>query len=128
MARSLLLTVLLCFLFVLPGQSHAQCPGITTALVPFAEEPLTVGTSVTTLSASAYEPVGTPASLAQVTLKSGNLSYALTQAPNATLSHDVVTSPQTFFLCGLASIQGFKAIRMTTDAVLFITYFRPKTP
>jgi hypothetical protein len=129
MYRILLLWLLL---GSLPGLSMAQCPGIVTTLVPFAEETLTIGATAQPLTASVYQPVGTPASLAVATVKGADISYFLVQTPttgDGGLGHRLTgVPPQSFVICGLDSIKSFKAIRVTTNALLTLTYFRPKSP
>jgi hypothetical protein len=120
----LILTVLL-----LPMVSHAQCPGVTTQQTPFAKETLTISTTVRPLTASVYKPSGTTPSMAIVSVEGGDIRYYVVGTPTATDGHPILGTPaQTFPICGIDSIAGFKAIRQSSDALLFVTYYKNRTP
>jgi len=109
--------------------SQAQCPGVTTQLQPFATEVLTVSTTALGLTPAVYQPVGTVPSMAMMTVEGGDLRYEVIGTPTADLGHPVLgQTPQTFPICGSASIQSWRGIRMTTDAKVTVTYYKPKTP
>jgi len=114
---------------LLPVLSHAQCPGVTVPQTPFAKETLTISTTVRPLTSSVYKPTGTTPSMAVVSVEGGDIRYYVVGTPTATDGHPIPGTPaQTFPICGLDSIAGFKAIRQTSDATLFITYYKNKIP
>jgi hypothetical protein len=123
--------VLLCLLLVLvPVRvAHAQCPGVTGQLTPFATESLVIDGTVKGLTASIYKPPGITPSMATVSVEGGSIRYSEVGAPTSTSGHQVGGSPpQSMTICGLDSIAAFKATRIVSDAHIFVTYYRPKSP
>jgi hypothetical protein len=123
--------LLLCLLLLLVPVSwaQAQCPGVTTQLTGFAREELLIDDTVKSLTASIYKPSGVTPSMATVTVEGGTIRYSVVGAPTSSVGHPVGGTPaQTFPICGADAIAAFKATRITTDATLFITYYRPKSP
>jgi hypothetical protein len=119
------LSLLLLLCLPLPGR--AQCPGVTTQLVPFATEQLTISSAPVPLTASVYKPSGTTANVAMLSVEGGMIRYKVVGAPTSAAGHPVSgTPPQTITICGFDSIAAFKAIRVTTDATVTVTYYRPK--
>lgn len=116
---------LLLALLSLPLVAQAQCPGVTTQLTPFASEHLTVGATVKTFTASVYKPPGITPSMAVVSVEQGTILYQVVGTPTPTVGHPVMP-PATFTICGIDSIAAFKAIRVSTDALLTVTYYRSK--
>jgi hypothetical protein len=114
------LALLSCLL--LPALSAAQCPGVTTQLTPFAMEELVVGASVTPLTPQIYRPTGTTPILAVISVEGGNIRYQLLGTPTSSTGHPMPMG--TLAICGVDSIQAFRAIRESTDAVLTITYYK----
>ena len=98
--------------------------------MPFATEVLTISITPVALTSTIYRPAGPAATMAQVTIEQGDIRYYEVGTPSATDGHYLAaTPPQTFFICGLDSIQAFKAIRAgTTNARATITYYRSKSP
>jgi hypothetical protein len=122
---------LLCLLLlVLPVHvAVAQCPGVTAQLTPFATENLVIDSSVKGLTASVYKPSGITPSMATVSVEGGSIRYTVVGAPTSNSGHQVGGSPsQTLTICGLDSIAAFKATRIVSDATIFVTYYRPKSP
>lgn len=115
--------LLICSLLSVPALAWAQCPGVTSLLIPFATEELTIGDTVQPLTASIYKPSGVTPSLAMVSVEGGTIRYRVVGAPSATSGH---LAAGTFTICGYDNIAAFKAIRITTDALLTITYYRSK--
>jgi hypothetical protein len=123
--------LLLCLLLaLLPVRvAHAQCPGVTAQLTPFATESLVIDGTVKGLTASIYKPAGITPSMATVSVEGGSIRYSLVGAPTSTSGHQVGGSPsQSMTICGVDSIAAFKATRIVSDANLFVTYYRPKSP
>ena len=116
-------------LLVVPALSHAQCPGVTVPQSPFAAETLTISTTATPLTATIYKPTGITPTMAMVSVEGGAIRYQVIGVPTATDGHPLAGSPaQTFTICGLDAITNFRAIRQTTDAILFVSYYKNKTP
>lgn len=123
------LVCLLLLLLVLPVLAHAQCPGVTAQLTPFATENLVIDGSVKGLTASVYKPSGITPSMATVSVEGGSIRYSVVGAPTSTSGHQVGGSPaQTLTICGVDSIAAFRATRIVSDATLFVTYYKPKSP
>lgn len=115
--------ILLVCLLLWTAPAWGQCPGVTTQLTPFATEQLTIGATAQGLTAAVYKPSGITPSLAVVSIDGGAIRYLEIGTPTATAGH-IATG--TFPICGYDSIAAFKAIRIANDAVLRITYYRPK--
>jgi hypothetical protein len=121
--------VVLAVLLLAPLALRAQCSGISAPPMPFAWEVLTIGAVPQALTPAKYQPVGSAANMAMVSIEGGDIRYLVVGIPTSTDGHPVGSSPpQTFFICGLDSIKAFKAIRVTTDAKATISYYKPKSP
>jgi hypothetical protein len=121
--RFLLLLGILCW----PALSAAQCPGVTTQLTPYATETLTIAASPIALTAAVYQPTGTSPALAMLTLEGGDIRYQVVGTPSPTAGHQVPgTPPPTITVCGLSSIQSFRAVAIASPATLTVTYYRPR--
>jgi hypothetical protein len=117
-----LLVVLLRALVPLTGFAQ-DCPGVTTPLTPFAEESLLVTATPVFLTPSQYKN----ATMATVSVRNASASFFLVQTPTPTAGHHL--EPGALYpICGAASIAAFRAVRETVDAILTVTYFRPKGP
>ena len=123
MPRRSLLLLLLCL--SLPRLGAAQCPGLTTQQTSFATEQLTVSDAETPLTSAIYKPSGITPSMATVSVEGGGIRYQVVTAAPATTGQPV-TGGSTFSICGFENIASFKAIRLGTDALLTIIYYRPK--
>ena len=123
-----------CWLLLLPGLlwpalSLAQCPGVETQLAPYAKETLTIGATALGLTPNVYQPPGTAPSLAMLTIEGGDIRYQVVGSPTTAVGHHIPGSPpQHITICGLASIQQFRAIAITANASITATYYRPKSP
>jgi len=84
-----------------------------------------VSTTPIVLTASIYKPAGVIPTMAMVSVDGGAIRYEVVGTPTATTGHPI-SAAQTFPICGLDSIAGFKAIRQTQDAQLFVTYYKSK--
>jgi hypothetical protein len=123
------LVCLALLVLALPLLAHAQCPGVTAQLTPFATENLVIDSSVKGLTASVYKPAGITPSMATVSVEGGSIRYTVVGSPTSTSGHQVGGAPaQTLTICGLDSIAAFKATRIVSDATIFVTYYRPKSP
>jgi hypothetical protein len=125
--RRVLLLALLGWLW--PCLLHAQCVGMPPSPIPFATEILTITQTVTVLTQAVYRPSGAAAAMAVVTLEDGDIRYQVVGTPTPTDGHLVRSggSGTSFSICGLDSIQAFKAIRVaTTDVRATVTYYRAK--
>jgi hypothetical protein len=112
-------------LLLLPALSQAQCPGMTVQQTPFATETLTVSSTAKAFTTAVYKPSGITATMAMVSVEGGAIRYQVVGTPTATAGHPLSgTTGVTFAICGIDSIAGFKAIRQTTDATLFVTYYK----
>jgi hypothetical protein len=113
-------------LLLLPALSQAQCPGMTAQQTPFATETLTVSTTAKAFTAAVYKPTASvTVTMAMVSVEGGAIRYQVVGTPTATAGHPLSgTTGITFAICGVDSIAGFKAIRQTTDATLFVTYYK----
>ena len=117
--------LLVFLLLVVPLAAAAQCSGVTTILVPFATEQVTVTTVATSLTQAIYKPSGVTPILAIVSTQGGTIQYLEVGTPTPTYGHPI-TAPATFAICGIDSIAGFKAIRLDADTTLTVTYYRTK--
>jgi hypothetical protein len=127
MRRGVLAVVVLCWLW--PVLGAAQSCGTSTALVPFASEVLTISGTALSLTKATYQPPGTVATMAVITIEGGDIRYLVTGTPTGTAGHYVPGIPlSTFPICGLESITAFRAIRVSTDAKATITYYKNKAP
>ena len=115
------LWLLLLALLLLPALVQAQCPGITTALVPFQEEVVPVSTAIAMLTANLYKN----ATAASITVRGGAVNFFFILTPTPTSGHRMTTGVL-YPVCGNESIKAFRAVRETTDATLAVTYFKPK--
>jgi hypothetical protein len=117
--------LLLCLCLAWPLAAAAQCPGVTTQLTAFATEQLTVGATVSMLTASVYKPSGITPAMAVVSVNGGAINYLEVGTPSPTTGHPI-SAGSTFPICGFDSIAAFKAIRVGADALLRVTYYKPK--
>jgi len=108
-----------------------SCPEQGHGLDPVAFETLTVGIGAIGLTAATIN--ATAAAAAYLTLEAGNgsIRYTLFGNPSTGIGH-LVDPPSTgntgtgtgTWLCGRATLLGFKAIRSGgTDAILRVTYY-----
>jgi hypothetical protein len=112
-----------------PVAAVGQCPGLTAAQTPFASETLTIGATALSLTKAIYQPTGVTPTMAMVSVEGGDIRHLEVGTPTATSGHPLQGIPSTTFpICGLDSIRGFKAIRVTSDATATITYYKTKTP
>lgn len=110
----------------LPSLSQAQCPGQQTAMVWMADELKTVSSTATGLTAGVYKSGGVTASMAVIQVQQAPVVYRNGANPTASVGGPLPLG-SSFPICGLDSIQVFKAIRQTaTDSVLFVNYYRTK--
>lgn len=107
--------------------ASAQCPGLTTQLMPYAEEVLTISSTPKPFTSSVYKTGNASPAMAVMTLEGGGIRYFLVGTPTATDGHPVPLL-QPVPICGVSSIQAFKAVRQDVDAKLTVTYFKLKTP
>lgn len=121
--RYRVLSIFLLVSFWMSGLSAAQCPGVTTQQTPFAREKLTISDTSVPLTASVYKPAGITPSMAMITIEGGGIRYDVISTPTATDGTPIVAGAS-FPICGIDSIAAFKAIRVTTDAVLWVTYYK----
>jgi len=125
--RRLLLTLILLGLG-LPSPALAQvCPGASTPLRPYAKETLVISSTALPLTNSVYMSAGNSPKVASVTLTGDSISYWDTgDVPTASVGHLVplVGSAVQFLVCGQVAVQNFKAIRVTTDATLAVSYYK----
>jgi len=116
-------------LLLAPLLVHAQCPGLTQQLTPYAKETLTISTTPKGFTASVYKPPGVTPALATFSIAGSNICYALVGTPTTTDCYPLFASPgSTASICGIDSITAFKAITLATDATVIVTYFKPRTP
>jgi hypothetical protein len=123
--------LLLCLLLLLVPVhwAQAQCPGVTVQLTGFAREELLIDATVKSLTASIYKPSGVTPTMATISVEGGSIRYSVVGVPTSASGHPVGGTPaQTLTICGAESIAAFKATRMTSDANLFITYYKTKSP
>jgi hypothetical protein len=124
-----LLLLCLMLLLVPVRLAYAQCPGVTAQLTGFAREELLIDGTVKGLNKSIYKPPGVTPSMATISVEGGSIRYSVVGTPTSTSGHPVGGTPaQTLTICGADSIDAFKATRITSDANLFITYYKPKSP
>ena len=116
---------LCCLCLGLPWLGFAQCPGMTTQQTSFATEQLTVSNAETSLTSAVYKPSGITPSMATVSVEGGGIRYQVVATAPATTGQPV-SGGATFTVCGFDSIAAFKAIRLGTDALLTIIYYKPK--
>jgi hypothetical protein len=116
--------ILVCLFWIIP-LAHAQCPGVTTQQTAFATEQLTITDIETPLTASIYKPSGITPSMAVVAVEGGGIRYQVVAA-TPTSAGQPVLGGSTFSICGVDSIAAFKAVRLSTDALLTIIYYKTK--
>lgn len=99
------------------------CPGKETSYSPLDNDTVTVSST----------PVGL--TLAKVQQSAGNAAYALVSVETAPIAVVFVGTPSTsvgnqfiagssFYVCGLANIKAFRAIRVSSDATLKVALFK----
>jgi hypothetical protein len=118
----------LCFLlclFFCPTLAWSQCPAMTTQQTAFAQEQLTISDVAKPLTPAVYKPSGVTPSMAVVSVEGGTIRYLEIGTPTPLVGHPV-GGGTTFQICGFDSIAAFKAIRIVSDALLSITYYKPK--
>jgi hypothetical protein len=130
MRRGMLVLVCLTGLVGLPGWSVAQtCPLSTppyAAYDPYDYEPVTVSSTAIGLTAAKILPTATPPSMALVTVEANTISFTMTATtPTAAVGHQAIAG-QTITLCGRPAMAAFRAIRVTADATLKVTYFKAR--
>jgi hypothetical protein len=112
-------------LLLLPWLVHAQCPGLTTVLVPFAKEKLTVSTVPKSLTQAIYQQSTGVAALATIQVQDAPVLVTDVGVPTLT-EGTVLQTLQSVPVCGIDAIRAFRAIRQSTDAVLIVRYYRAK--
>jgi hypothetical protein len=100
---------------------------MTTQQTPFATEQLLVDATVKSLTASIYKPSGVTPSMATISVEGAPIRYSVIGTPTPSSGHPA-GSAQTLGICGLDSIAAFKAISVSGDATLTITYYKSKGP
>ena len=110
-------------MLLVPHPVASQCPGMTTQQIAFAKERLVVSDTALALTPAVYKPSGVTPSLAMISVEGGSIRYEVIGVPTASAGH---LGSGSFPICGYDNIAAFKAIRVTTDAVLSITYYKSK--
>jgi len=118
---------LLCLWLLMPASSHAQCSGITVVLQPLDEETVEVSSTAVALTPSKYQQSKGTAAFASIQIQGGAILYRLAGTPTTT-EGATATAGQTLTVCGLPSLQALRFLRQQTDATLFVTYYRTKSP
>lgn len=125
---ALIAALLLGLALLFPYHVFAQCPGQAVAMQPFDEEKLIIGATAAGLTPAKYQPTGSTATMAFVQVQDAPIAYRLTGTPTPTMAA-FVTAFASFPICGIDSIKAFRAIRLsTTDAALFVTYYKSRQP
>ena len=129
MRRALAALVGVWCLLALPLWVGAQsCP---LAMPPYANfdpydyEPLAVSNTGVGLTAAKILATATPPSMALVTVETNTISFSITGTPTAAVGHQLVAG-QSMQLCGRPAMVAFRAIRVSADATLKITYFKAR--
>ena len=114
----------------LPCLASAQCQGQTTQPVPFAEERVVVGSSAVGLTPAQYQQAGNVAALAMIQVQDASIVYRVagTPASTPTIIGIVAATWSPLSICGIDSIRAFKAIRLSSDAALWVSYYKSKQP
>lgn len=106
-----------------PLAAWSQCPGLTTQVAPFASEQLLISDVAKPLTPSVYKPSGITPAMATISIASGVVNYNVIGTPTASTGHP---ASGTILICGYDNISAFRAIRITTDAMMTITYYKTK--
>jgi hypothetical protein len=129
LSAALLTLALLGALFApVQAQGVATCPGLTRVLEPFAGERLTVSSTALAFTAATWKPTSTNsttwARMATVSVEADEIRFTLHGSnPTASAGHLVPTGTY-LTVCGIDALTGWRAIRVTTDATIQVTYWR----
>jgi len=94
-------------------------------LRPFDFEKLAVSTVAVGLTAAKYAPAsGAPAGLARVSVETNTIRWRADGADPDTTTGNLYTANTTFDLDSPGAIKRFKAIRVSADATIHVTYYR----
>lgn len=99
--------------------------GSASILVPFASESITISsTALGFTMATAFPAAGNGAQQACVTVAVDSVRYWPDGTiPSATVGH--IADSGSSFSVGVTSLRAIRFIRVTTDAILSVTYMRP---
>lgn len=121
----LVLGVLACLLGW-QGQAWAQpCPENLKGYIPLDYEALTVSTVAVPFTAAKVRQATGNAAYAFVTVETNTISVAQVGVPTASVGHQWVAG-SVFGVCGLDAITAFRAIRVTADATMKVTYYKAR--
>lgn len=88
----------------------------------FASETITVGASATSLTSATYTTDGEKAKRAIITIQGGQLRYFYSgETPTSSIGH-LVNVFDVIVLLGSDNINNFRAIRVTNDSTITVTY------
>lgn len=107
------------------GSSRAfaqSCPGVYD---PSDYEALAISSTAVPLTSAKIPASAAGLGMALVTVESNTVNFSVTGTPTASVGHQVAAGGS-FVLCGLPTLQAFKAIRVSADATLKVTYFRSR--
>jgi len=114
-------------LLLLPYVAQAtECPsGRISYYEPTARDTLTLNGTALPLTLAKIPPVDADQAMAVVTVESNPISYDLTTTPTAAIGHQALAGA-TLTLCGVPTMQAFKAINVSGAATLKVTYYRAR--
>jgi len=125
--RAMFSLILLLSLIGSTPRANADCyTDRTSDLTAYAFETFTVSSTSLGFTSSVYNPIAstTRPRMAVVTLETNSIRIRLDGTdPTASVGH-LVTAGQEIDVCGLNTMLTFRMIRVTSDAVVMITYFR----
>jgi hypothetical protein len=122
-AKVLLLVALILAIAPTEAASDGLCPGITGAMTAFADEKITVSSSAIGFTQATYHSNVHPVSLAVFSIETDSVRYRVTgPAPTSSTGH-LLSAGSVGVVCGATLLANFKAIRVTSDATMQVTYY-----
>jgi hypothetical protein len=131
MTRRLIAALVLISALSVPHTSRAQiCTGLDSrTLTAYAHEKLTISASAVPFTSSVYISGSQTPVMALFTASGDSISYLVDGSTPTALVGNVIpvssgSNGVNGAVCGFPSIQKFLAIRVNTDATLFVQYFK----
>ena len=109
-----------------PAEAPAQsiCPGIDGELVAMSDEAITVSSTAIGFTAGKIRIGALTARVAVFSTETNSVRYRVEgDNPTSSVGHLVVAGSHAA-VCGLQPMTAFRAIRVSGDATLYVTYYR----
>lgn len=119
-----LLAVIALLLFPVTVNADGNLCGNAPNLDAFAFESITVSSTAIGFTSATYAPATGSAELALVYTETDEIRWRVDGSdPTGSVGH-LESAAAKFYVCGKHNLATWKAIRVTTDATLRVTYFR----